>query len=75
MPGWSYADVLPYFKRAEHNERVADAFHGQGGPLNVADPRSPSAFAQLWSQAAEQQGIRATPTSTARSRKASASTR
>ena len=43
-PGWSYADVLPYFRRAENNERIADAFHGQGGPLNVADPRSPCAL-------------------------------
>ena len=36
-PGWSYDDVLPYFKRAEDQERGADAFHGAGGPLNVAD--------------------------------------
>ena len=35
--GWSFADVLPYFKRAENNERGADAFHGAGGPLNVMD--------------------------------------
>ena len=35
--GWAYEDVLPYFKRAEHNERGADAFHGDHGPLNVAD--------------------------------------
>ncbi len=56
--GWAYADVLPYFRRAEHNERIADTFHGQGGPLNVADPRSPSAFSELWLAAAEQQGMR-----------------
>src|SRR5215217_7318638 len=35
--GWSYNDVLPYFKGAENNERGADDFHGAGGPLNVAD--------------------------------------
>ena len=51
--GWSYADVLPYFRRAEHNERLADEFHGQGGPLNVADLRSPSGFSELWLAAAE----------------------
>jgi choline dehydrogenase-like flavoprotein len=34
-PGWSYDDVLPYFKRSENNERGADAWHGRGGPLNV----------------------------------------
>ncbi len=35
--GWSYKDVLPYFRRSEHNDRHADAFHGQGGPLHVMD--------------------------------------
>ena len=34
-PGWSWDEVLPYFKRSEHNERGGDAFHGSGGPLNV----------------------------------------
>ena len=38
--GWSYADVLPYFKRAEANVRGGDAFHGSDGPLSVSD--------QLW---------------------------
>ena len=56
--GWGYADVLPYFRRAEHNERIADEFHGRDGPLNVADPRSPSGFAELWLAAGEQQGMR-----------------
>jgi choline dehydrogenase len=37
--GWSWDDVLPYFKRSENNERGADAYHGTGGPLNVADLR------------------------------------
>ncbi|MDR3535786.1 MAG: choline dehydrogenase [Acetobacteraceae bacterium] len=35
--GWSASDVLPYFKRAEHQTRVADAFHSTGGPLCVSD--------------------------------------
>ncbi len=35
--GWAWDDVLPYFKRAEHNERGGDALHGSGGPLNVMD--------------------------------------
>lgn len=38
-PGWSWQDVLPYFQMAENHERGADAFHGTGGPLNVADLR------------------------------------
>ena len=55
-PGWSWAEVLPYFKRSEHNERGADAFHGSGGPLNVMDLRSPNRFGELFVQAAEQAG-------------------
>ncbi len=35
--GWSHTDVLPYFKRAEHNERLSDDLHGTDGPLNVSD--------------------------------------
>ncbi len=37
--GWSFADVLPYFKRAERFERGGDALRGGDGPLNVADMR------------------------------------
>jgi choline dehydrogenase len=40
--GWSYDDVLPYYKRSEDNERGADAFHGAGGPLSVSDSRAMS---------------------------------
>jgi choline dehydrogenase len=36
-PGWSYDDVLPYFKRAEDQARGPDAYHGAGGPLSVGD--------------------------------------
>src|SRR5919198_940314 len=36
--GWSYADVLPYFRKAEDNERGADEYHRVGGPLSVSDP-------------------------------------
>jgi choline dehydrogenase len=35
--GWSYDDVLPYFRKAEDQERGADIFHGAGGPLGVSD--------------------------------------
>ncbi|MBL22422.1 MAG: choline dehydrogenase [Rhodospirillaceae bacterium] len=38
--GWSYSDVLPYFKRSENREAGGDDFHGEGGPLNVAETRS-----------------------------------
>ncbi|MDE2362081.1 MAG: GMC family oxidoreductase N-terminal domain-containing protein [Hyphomicrobiales bacterium] len=39
-PGWSYADVLPYFRKSENNETISDEFHGKGGPLNVAQLRT-----------------------------------
>lgn len=55
--GWGYADVLPYFKRAECNERGADAYHGGDGPLNVADLRSPQPVTEAFLQAAEQAGF------------------
>ena len=55
-PGWGWDDVLPYFKRAEHNERGSDAFHGQGGPLNVMDLRSPHRFGPVFVEAAQQAG-------------------
>jgi choline dehydrogenase len=41
--GWSAADVLPFFRKAEDQQRGADEWHGSGGPLAVSDllPRSP----------------------------------
>jgi choline dehydrogenase-like flavoprotein len=55
-PGWSYAEVLPYFKRSEHNETISDAFHGSGGPLNVADLRSDNPFVGRFIAAGRQAG-------------------
>ena len=40
LEGWAYDDVLPYFKRAEDNERGESTYHGAGGPLTVSDGRS-----------------------------------
>ena len=37
IPGWGFADLLPYFKKAENQHRGADDWHGTGGPLEVAD--------------------------------------
>ena len=58
--GWGWEDVLPYFIKAEHNERGAAgahaALHGQSGPLNVADLRSPNAIAQKLMAAAREAG-------------------
>ena len=55
--GWGFDDLLPYFKRAEHNERGADALHGIGGPLNVMDLRSPNRFGPVFVEAARQAGF------------------
>ncbi len=60
-PGWGWADVLPYFKRSEHNERGADDFHGTGGPLNVRDLTSPNRFGPVFVQAGVQAGYPANP--------------
>jgi choline dehydrogenase-like flavoprotein len=55
-PGWAWNDVLPHFKRAEHNERGADAWHGSGGPLNVMDLVSPNALLPAFIEAGRQAG-------------------
>jgi choline dehydrogenase len=54
--GWSYEDVLPFFRKAENNERGGDQFHGTGGPLNVADQTDPAKISEAFVTAAEQAG-------------------
>jgi choline dehydrogenase len=49
--GWAYKDVLPYFKRMEHNVRGADAFRAQGGPMTISDIKKPSANAKAFVEA------------------------
>jgi choline dehydrogenase len=49
--GWSYKDVLPYFKRMEHNVPGADAWRGQGGPMCISDVKKPSATSQAFVEA------------------------
>lgn len=55
--GWSYQEVLPYFKKAEHNERLNDEYHGQNGPLNVSDATDASALNELFIQACLDNGL------------------
>jgi choline dehydrogenase len=57
--GWSYDQVLPYFKRAEHKAEGADAYHGVGGPLWVEEvsPGEKLELADLFVQAAVQTGL------------------
>jgi choline dehydrogenase len=55
--GWSFKDVLPYFKRSENHERGPSEFHGVGGPMNVAEQRSPNVLTRTFVQAGMQIGI------------------
>ena len=59
--GWSWADVQPYFLKAENNERGASEYHAVGGPLNVADERSPRRLTARFLTAAEAAGIPRVP--------------
>lgn len=52
--GWSYEDVLPYFKKGEKNVRGADEFHGAEGPLWVSDQRWPNKGSLAFVEAAAQ---------------------
>ena len=56
-PGWSYAETLPYFKRAEDNQSIEDEFHGKGGELTVSDPVWLSSLAPFFVESAEAVGI------------------
>ena len=73
--GWSWRDVLPYFRRAERNERGATRLHGGDGPLHVSNQRAPRPITQAFIEACGENQIRATTTSTAPSRRAPATTR
>ena len=54
--GWAYDDVLPYFVKAEDQERGADEFHGAGGPLSVSDARDTHPLREAFIDAAVSQG-------------------
>ena len=55
--GWSYADVLPYFRKSEDNDTYNNEFHGQGGPLGVSQPSAPLPICDAYIAAAGQVGI------------------
>ena len=55
--GWSWEDVLPYFRKAEDQQRGADEFHGSGGPLCVSDQCEPHELCDAFIAAAEQAGF------------------
>ena len=61
VPGWAWADLLPYFVKAEDNERGASVLHGVGGPLPVSESRSRNRIAAAFVDAGEQAGLARNP--------------
>ncbi len=59
--GWSWDDVLPLFKRAESNERGADEYHGDSGPLSVSNMRIQRPITDAWVAAAQAAGHKFNP--------------
>lgn len=55
--GWSYKEVLPYFKKSENNERGANHYHGVGGELSVSNIRVKREICDLFIDAAANVGI------------------
>ena len=60
-PGWSFDEVLPYFKKSEDNSRGADDYHGVGGPQKVSDLRLRRPIAEHFIKAATEIGIPLNP--------------
>ena len=59
--GWGWDDVLPLFKRAENNERGADEYHGNKGPLSVSNMRIQRPITDAWVAAAQAAGYKFNP--------------
>jgi choline dehydrogenase len=59
--GWGHDDVLPYFKKAEDQQRGADDFHGAGGPLPVSDLGHPDRLSAAFIAAAAETGLPVNP--------------
>ena len=59
--GWSWQDVLPYFKKAEDQQRGPDEFHGVGGPLTVSDHPTRNELADAIFQAGLEAGLKYNP--------------
>lgn len=59
--GWSYEDVLPYFRKPEDNDTYDNRYHGRGGPLGVSQPAAPLPICEAFFKAAGQLGIPRNP--------------
>ncbi|MBX4858849.1 alanine-phosphoribitol ligase [Rhizobium sophorae] len=55
--GWDYRSILPYFKRAEDNQRFADDYHSYGGPLGVSMPAAALPICDAYIRAGQELGI------------------
>lgn len=55
--GWGWADVLPYYKRCESNDRLAGDLHGTDGPLPVSDQEYTHPMSRIWVQACQEAGL------------------
>ncbi len=60
-PGWSYQDILPYFKKSENQQRGVSEYHGVDGELSVTDVISPSAISQRFVDACVTMGYDENP--------------
>ena len=56
-PGWSFAEVMPYFLRSEDHERGRSPFHGSGGPIPVSEVRYKPAFSEAFIEAEIEAGL------------------
>jgi choline dehydrogenase len=59
--GWGYDDVLPYFKKAENQQRGGDKYHGVGGPLPVSNLGHPDPLSAAFIDAAAETGLPVNP--------------
>lgn len=55
--GWGYEDVLPYFKKSEHNERLNDRYHGSEGDMNVAQQVQTNPLSKAFVRANQELGL------------------
>ncbi|SCG15836.1 Choline dehydrogenase [Micromonospora echinofusca] len=61
QPGWSFDELLPYFKRSEDNERGESTYHGVGGPLAVSEGRAKNPMSKAFVEAAAEAGHAVNP--------------
>lgn len=55
--GWAYADVLPYFRKSEHQARGASEYHGAEGPLHISDHSFVHPLSEVFIQAGQELGL------------------